>query len=86
MDRKEELEYYLYRYKQEQSINKREELKIEIKKIELEIDWRLTVDLRYLFSWLLHILKNYEYLSSAIPWYGYLEQKRKVCRKYNISF
>lgn len=86
MDRKEELEYYLNRYREESSINQREELKIEIKKIELEIDWKLTAELRYLFSYLLHILKNHEYLSSAIPWYGYLYHKREVCRKYNISF
>ena len=86
MDKKEELEYYLNRYKTEQSVNQREELKIEIKKIELEIDWKLTTDLRYLLSCLLHILKNHEYISSAIPWYGYLYHKREVCRKYNISF
>lgn len=81
-----ELEFYIEKYKKENIINERECLKIRIKELELEIDWKLTDELRYLFSWLLHMLKNHEYHSAVIPWYRYLKQKDKICKKYNISF
>lgn len=83
---KSELESYIERYEKENIINEREILKIKIKELELEINWKLTDELRYLFSWLLHTLKNHEYHSAAIPWYRYLEQKKDMCKKYNISF
>ena len=83
---KSELESYIEKYNKEESVNWKESLKIRIKELELEINWKLTDELRYLFSWLLHTLKNHEYHSAVIPWYRYLEQKKEICRKYNISF
>lgn len=83
---KSELDSYLEKYNKENIINQKEILKIKIKELELEINWKLTDELRYLFSWLLHTLKNHEYYSAAIPWYRYLQQKKDMCKKYNISF